>query len=312
MKKIFTLIAAVMLCGTNAMAQEQPTPVYFNDFETTDGLTIVGAGSIVEDNTKGYGKVFQNVTSTAPRQNYLLLPDNVLSHSATTQQMTIGFWVNAANAGESVAYLWAPMFMAYGAAPANGTNTWPMLACQYRGVIQVNCAGWCDFVDAQNKAGVNTLYHGDTDWLADHKWHYYTVVFDGEDAKVFFDGILKNEWDATVSYTIDGNTITGTTQKGLFSNGADLKYICLGGNQAWNWPDNDPGFAFDDFAIYDKALTKDQIGAIITAKGTTTAIQTVKAANSAAASVRYNLAGQQVDAAYKGVVIENGKKMLVK
>ena len=43
-----------------------------------------------------------------------------------------------------------------------------------------------------------------------------------------------------------------------------------------------------------------------------TAIQTVKAANSAAAGARYNLAGQQVDAAYKGVVIENGKKMLVK
>ena len=28
--------------------------------------------------------------------------------------------------------------------------------------------------------------------------------------------------------------------------------------------------------------------------------------------VRYNLAGQKVDASYKGVVIENGKKMMVK
>ena len=29
-------------------------------------------------------------------------------------------------------------------------------------------------------------------------------------------------------------------------------------------------------------------------------------------SVRYNLAGQRVDASYKGVVIENGKKIILK
>ena len=44
----------------------------------------------------------------------------------------------------------------------------------------------------------------------------------------------------------------------------------------------------------------------------TTAIESVKAAKTAEAGVRYNLAGQKVAAGYKGVVIENGKKLVVK
>ena len=66
-------------------------------------------------------------------------------------------------------------------------------------------------------------------------------------AIVYIDGNVANSW--TVAGSGDGNTISG-----LFTNGADLKYICLGGNQAWDWGDNDPGFWFDDFAVYDKAL----------------------------------------------------------
>ena len=45
--------------------------------------------------------------------------------------------------------------------------------------------------------------------------------------------------------------------------------------------------------------------------GTITGISTVNAALQQN-GVRYNLAGQKVDASYKGVVIENGKKMMVK
>ncbi len=234
-----------------------PDPVYFNDFSSVAGLTIVGAGSFVTDQDSNFGQVFQNAASTTPRQNYLLLPEDVLSHSAETEQMTIGFWVNAANAGSSAAYQWAPLFMAYGAAPVNNENTWPMLACQYRGVLQLNCAGWTDYTDAQNTEGVNTLYHNDLDWLADHEWHYYTVVYSGENAKVYFDGELKNEWE------MDG---VNNTQRGLYTNGGDLKYICLGGNQAWNWNDNDPGFAFDDFVVYDEALSEEQIQQVIAKK----------------------------------------------
>ena len=233
-----------------------PTPVFFSDFSSTTGLKIVGGGSFTTDPDKHFGAVFQNITG-GMRQNYLLLPEDALSHSAETNQMSIGVWVNAANAGASGDYMWAPLFMAYGAAPNNGTNTFPMFACQYRGVLQVNNDGWTDYTDAQNVNGANKLYHGDTDWLADKGWHYYTAVFDGENAKVYLDGVLANEWK------MDGSN---NTQMGLFRKGADLKYICLGGNQAWDWADNDPGFAFDDIAIYDMALSETDIQNIITVK----------------------------------------------
>ena len=248
------------IIATKTQTVELPTPVYQNTFES--GLAdcqIIGAGSLVTAPDAGFGQVFQNA-SGGLRQNYLLLPNDALSHSTETKALSIAVWVNATNAGASSDYQWSPLFMAYGSAPAtDGTNTWPMLGCEYRGVVQVNCNGWCDFTDAQNVKGVNTLYNNDADWLADHKWHYYTATFTPTTAKVYFDGVLANEWD--VDGTSDGSVISG-----LFSNGADLNYICLGGNQAWNWGDPDPGFAFDDIAIYNTELSAEQIKALIQQK----------------------------------------------
>ena len=178
-----------------------------------------------------FGDFFRN-DGSAKRASYCLLPEDVLAHSDKTQELTIAVWVRAQKETKSADYMWAPLFTAY--AQKNDVNTWPMMACQYRGVLQVNCAGWTDYTDAQNVAGKNTLYHGDTDWLKDHKWHHYAAVFEGENAKVFIDGVLKNEWEVT--------KVADNTQKGLFSNGAELKYVCLGGNQAWDWNDNDAPF----------------------------------------------------------------------
>jgi hypothetical protein len=76
---------------------------------------------------------------------------------------------------------------------------------------------------------------------------------------VYFDGKVANEW------AIDGAT-SGGSISGLFTNGADLKYICLGGNQAWEWGDLDPGFMFDDIVIYNSALSETQIALIMSNK----------------------------------------------
>ena len=243
-----------------------PETVYFNDFEITEnnGCTIHGDGSYQNEGGV-WGNVFQN-GSGAQRTHYLQLPADVLSHSTETQEMTIAFWVNAKNANS---YEWAPMFTAYGAAPVDNKNRWPMFACQSRGLIQINCAGWCDFTPAQNTTGYNTQYNGIADeannvtageqWLADNEWHYYTVVLTATNAKVYLDGEIKNEWNVTGSG--DGNVIAG-----LFSNGFELNYICLGGNQAWGWGDNDAAFMFDDFAVYNEALTQEQIKLLISNK----------------------------------------------
>ncbi|MDR0543250.1 MAG: LamG domain-containing protein [Dysgonamonadaceae bacterium] len=236
-----------------------PEPAYLNTFDAYHTAEIKGGGSFVPSGNDAFGVIFQNVTG-GMRENYLLLPDNILSHSVETKAITIGVWVNSLHAGASADYMWAPLFTAYGSAPAaDNTNTWPMLALQYRGVVQVNCSGWCDFTATQNDLGVNTLYHNTNDWLVDHQWHYYTATFTETTAKVYFDGILVNSW--TVSGSGGGNEI-----KGLFSNGVDLKYNCLGGNQAWNWGDQDPGFMFDDFVIYNVELTAEQIALIIANK----------------------------------------------
>ena len=237
----------------NAISREM---YYQNKFDTAEGLTIIGEGSFVDKGDE-HGMIFRNFAGSSKRQNYLLLPEDLLSHSAETQQLTMSVWVNASNAGESDNYSWSPLLTAYTGAPSNGINTYPMWACQYRGILQVNCNGWCDYTDAQNLKGANTLYNGNNDWLADKKWHLYTVVLDGENAKVYFDGELKNEWDASISENGKENS-----QRGLFSDGYQLKYICLGGNQAWDWNDLDAGFEFDDIRFYNYALSQQDILAL--------------------------------------------------
>ena len=263
-------------------------------------------------NVVPFGDFFRN-DGTGKRASYCLLPEDVLAHSAKTEALTIAVWVRADSTVASDAYMFAPLFTAYAAAPVNGVNTFPMMACQYRGLLQVNCNGWTDFVDAQNVAGKNTECNGANDWLADHKWHYYTAVFEGENAKVFFDGELKNEWDNTL--------VAGCTQKGLFSNGGDLKYICLGGNQAWDWNDNDAPFDFARLLIKNSKMSANEIKAQMLAdfpgyeeyqKGTEdTGVATIKMDTNVNAPL-YNIAGQRVGASFKGLVISNGKKYVVK
>ena len=262
-----------------------------------------------------FGDFFRN-DGSGKRASYCLLPEDVLAHSAKTEALTIAVWVRAQKETTSADYMWAPLFTAYAADNAGGNNTFPMMACQYRGVLQVNCAGWTDYVDAQNVAGTNTLYHGDLDWLKDHKWHHYAAVFEGENAKVFIDGVLKNEWDAT--------KVAERTQKGLFSNGADLKYVCLGGNQAWDWNDNDAPFDFARLLIKNSKMTAGEIAAQMKAdvgdtdmeayyaeSGEETGINAIKTTQNSNAAI-YNLAGQKVSNDFKGIVIQNGRKMIQK
>ena len=238
-----------------------PTPVYFNNFSSATGVEIVGNGAFEEDADSHFGQVFHNDTenTSAVRTNYLKLPTDILSHSATSKEMTIGFWVNKKSEND---YFYTPLFAAYGAAPNAGVNTWPMFVCETRGLIQLNCAGYCDF--GINDSSPGTTYNDGTPyvtttWLDDAKWHYYTVALTATTAKVYIDGELKNGW--TVDGTSDGQVISG-----LFTGGSNLTYVTLGGNQAWNWNDADPAFAFDDFAVYDVALTPEQIAQIITDK----------------------------------------------
>jgi len=238
------------------------------DFEADkEGVAIVGAGAIVDDENAKFGKVFENVGG-AVRTNYLTLPEHVLAHSAESKQLTIGFWVNAE--GKSLENPYAPFFTAYASNTNGADNGMPMLALQSRGLAQVNCNGWTDFTGADNVDGKDNVYNKNAweaasadfnfveNWIDDSDWHFYTAVFTEEGLTIYLDGEVKNQW------TCDGTE--GHNLAGLFSNGADLKHICLGGNQAWNWGDGDAPYRFDDVFITNYALDEDEITDIMAAK----------------------------------------------
>lgn len=264
MKNFYILSIVFLFFALNSNSQ---TLLYFNDFES-DGVgdaTIVGSGEVVADEAVSFGNVFHNAAGgQAIRTNYLLLPNTVFAdlQASGKKELTIAFWVNK---GTAENYEWTPIFSSYGAAPVDGKNTFPMMILQSRLIAQVNIAGWSNFESQENDAGENLIDHT---WLDDGEWHYYSATFTETAAKIYVDGILKNSW----TFTGEGdNQVIG----GMFSNGSELTYICLGGNQAWEWGDEDPAYKFDDVAIYSDALTVEQIQANIDAKLNSTSIGSI-------------------------------------
>ena len=240
-----------------------PTPVYFNDFSFAesgqDGIEIIGNGVFENDADARFGRIFHNdpTLTKAIRTNYLKLPANVLSHSGTTKEMTIGFWVNMKDAAD---FYWCPLFTAYPNATkaSDGTEPWPIFTCLARKIVSLNCWGYCDLGNTYNDKGTNAETSA---WLDDKAWHYYTITLTSTTVKVYIDGVVENSW--TVDGTTGGQIITGLFDAGAaYENVNGLKYICLGGNQSNGLNDPDPAFGFDDFAVYDKALTKAQIDQI--------------------------------------------------
>ncbi len=260
MKKIY--LSILVLLATIAVKAQ--TPVYLLDFESDfSGETIMGSGAVETDANASFGKVYHNNNDNndTRRANYLLLPGTLMSTATkdSTYAMSIGMWVQLGSgsiAADGTGNYWSNLFAAYGAAPDTATgNTWPMFVLEARGWCQLNNAGWTDFKAEENVAGVNTE---SMDWLGDEQWHYYTMTITPEEAIVYVDGVIVNQWAFTGA--------DGSYAKGLFTNGADLNYVCLGGNQAWDWNDPDTSFKYDDLAIYTSALTVEQIQAIMKAK----------------------------------------------
>ena len=274
------LITTALVMGANAAWADNvvlPTPVYFNDFSFAvsgqDGIEIVGNGQFENDSDPRFGKIFHNDPGTTPvkafRTNYLKLPTTLLSSSgaSTSKQLTIGVWVNKKSATD---FYNSPLFTAYSAAPTgegNKSNTWPMLALETRGVLFSNNYGIFDSTNEDNVEGTNSP---STAWLDDGNWHYYTCVITETTCIFYQDGIIIN------SYSVDNQTdghnlahIFGTGGEPATTNLSKLTYVCLGGNQAWDWSgtlDIDPAFGFDDFAVYNVALSKEQIDQIRTNK----------------------------------------------
>ena len=210
----------------------------YEDEETGERVTWKGEkahgnGQFTSTEEEGapFGDYFQNDGSDV-RNSYCLLPEDVLAHSAKTQAMTLAVWVRAQESATS--YQNAPLFAAYA---QEGTNSAPLFAAFFNGTMTLDNNTKYDYTGALSN-----------DWLSDKKWHYYTAVFQGENAKVYIDGTLQNEWAA------------GDAQTSLYSNGNALKYVCLGGNSPVDGV-NDAPFDFARLLIKNSAMTAGEIQA---------------------------------------------------
>ena len=276
----------------------EPPYVYTTNFSTYEdeesgervtwnGESVVGAAKFASTEEEGavFGNYFENDGSAA-RTSYCLLPEDVLAHSANTEALTIAAWVQAPEGAS--AYENAPLFTAY---TAEGSYADPFFALQYNGQVQLSNS---------NITPATTV----TNWLTDNKWHYYAASFNKDAATVFIDGVQKNEW-------------TGVDLQALFANGADLKYVCLGGNQIDGITSNDAPFRFARLLIKNSAMTEGEVKAQMTAdfagwEEYLTAVEAIRMNSVAGNGALYNLAGQRVNKDFKGLVVKDGKKFVVK
>ncbi len=262
----------------------------YEDSETGERVTwkgekAVGNGQFTSTDVEGtiFGDFF---LSAADNGSYCLLPTDVLAHSAKTKGMTLAVWVKADDAANAANYQASNIFSANDG----------VLACAVNGTLALTGA---TYNDAANTAGANKT---NTTWLADGKWHYYSAVFNDDAAQVYIDGTLVNGW-------------SGVSQDALLANGASLTDVRVGQNTP---------FSFARLLIKNSSMSANEIKTQMQAdfkeinvdvdeylNGGDTGIETVKAAQDSNAPI-YNLAGQKVNNDYKGVVIKNGKKFVMK
>ena len=243
--------------------------------------------SDVIQNDAIFGNYFQNIPKAqfydrSARQNYMraVLKDGALSDIKKTGAATIGFWVNgrvAVDAGlsyfdASMLYLSGPYYSAhYAPTEDNGTEASDK---QYQSMFNIRCNGntngflknatsnqvryyadnmFGDYCDNSGEAGFykKNLY-------LDRNWHYITMVMSNglRNVDMYVDGELTNS----------RQNIVGGDQD--LTAGLDtINHIIIGGlNATYTNFGYDPAFAFDDIVIYSRALTPQEIQAIITAK----------------------------------------------
>ena len=233
-----------------------------------------------------FGNYFQNIPKAqfydrSAKQNYMraVLPKGALSPIKTSGEATIGFWVNgrvAVDAGlsyfdASMLYLSGPYYSAhYAPTEDNGTEASDK---QYQSMFNIRCNGntngflknatsqvryyaddmFGDYCDHSGEAGFykKNLY-------LDRNWHYVTMVMynDLRNVDMYVDGELTNS----------RKNIVGSDQN-LKAGLDSINHIIIGGlNATYTNFGYDPAFAFDDIVIYSRALTPQEIQAIITAK----------------------------------------------
>lgn len=231
-------------------------PMYYYDFEDTGVKTATNKGSVsdasasvvgtynkIENINDGEHKgVFNNgVGETATlRQNYLSLPSDVLKKVANTgtKEMSIGFWVKG---DVNDTCNWSSLFTIQKV--DNSANTWPCFAIYKRGGAYLNAWG---VVEASQKTKLN--YMSTDAGTGDGKWHYVTVTATENTINYYVDGENYQSSESNVASNLFAGDMLDVATS-----------VSLGGNQLFTWGDTDVCAYFDDLAIYNEALTPEEI-----------------------------------------------------
>lgn len=236
--------------------EELIKPIYLYDFAsglsstgTITGeattATIVGNGKLAEDSERG--QVFDNSTGVKAeiRKNYLSLPKEIGStiSGLNSKAFTIAMWIKSPESNNSAAEPYGFHSPLFTMKDAEGATTWPIVNIALKGSSQVNWAGYID-----NNANTDIAY------IADNKWHYVAATFSQAGTTVYVDGNITNTANNT-----DANTCMGIfgADEGIWDS------VNIGGNQAWAWEDVDAHLYYDDISIYDVALSKEEISALM-------------------------------------------------
>lgn len=286
MIKQLLFLSSAMTLGLAAQAQTLPTPVAKIDFEGITsaedlGAEQVGAGLFLQSEDKNFGTYYQNNPEgvKASHQNYLIIPSQAFinAKAKSAEQLTVAFWMNAYVANEkqgvdAEGHYYSTAISAYSSQNSYKTFSWPMFSARTRRTLQINCAGWSDFVNEENVNGNNVesnewtwtkqMESGEVDeegnpimvnTAFDENWHFVTLTFNGINAKYYVDGEIMNEWNAT-----NNNYSFPSVMEAL-----DQIYL---GDCGPFWSDKDGAYAYDDVAIYASELSKDDIDLLINIK----------------------------------------------
>ena len=283
-RKLFLLLAFILGGVTGVKADGLPTPVYTQDFEsaTTEkgsagsnfgivGATLTGDGAIVTGDVF-FGQYYQNrpnAETSSYRTNYLSLSTDVFGNESfsTNKAVTISFWVNPYNAiSKTLTSNFAPLIVAYGTggSEAHGYPFGLHTATGFGAHSHLDD----NFYDVHGDPHPD-LFTGGTSF--EKSWHHVVCVYSevansagGKNTQIkqYLDGaLIESVARAHNNGNVDTETSTVTEMQLL----NQLKEIVIGGNApVWNDPDN--LFAYDEIAIYDVALTDDQVASLYNTK----------------------------------------------
>lgn len=273
----------------NKFKETAPSSGYDLYFRHEKGTT--GVQATIDDviqNDAVFGNYYQNnpkaeIYDRSGEMNYLraVLPVGGLKDIKTNGEATIGFWVNGKVAVDAaLSYYDASMFYISGPDrnqyyPKKDPKDDSKIHTEYQSMFNIRCNGntngfyrykhsatdstqiryyangmFGDYCDNSGEAG----YYKKNLYL-DRNWHYVTMVMYNNlrNVDMYIDGELTNS----------RQNIVGSDQ--VLTAGVDtLNHILIGGlNATYTNFGYDPAFAYDDIVLYSRALSSEEINAII-------------------------------------------------